>query len=274
MMCGSAGSWTFSSRGAAQQQRHLIIAMTGQRRHRGSDDEGIWWDAELEEPAWNPGVSFERTRRIPNRVVPELLHPLDRRIARAELGIAGQLQLISVVARMDPAQNILDVLDCLPRLIQESPNLRIGLVGGVEQGASTYAEQVEARVHDVDLRGRVDLIGPLPQRLVVGWMHAADLLSLPRRREGRPTVAREALACGLPVLTTAVGAAPELLTDSQTGLVIPAHDQQALEAGLRRYLSEDWPERRGQETSEVRHWDQVAEDPEESCVPLHIRGTR
>lgn len=45
-MCGIAGSWTFSPRWSAQQQRHLIIAMTRQLRHRGPDDEGFWCDAQ------------------------------------------------------------------------------------------------------------------------------------------------------------------------------------------------------------------------------------
>lgn len=279
-MAGAILAWLFSCRlsitlrGRELAQAHdrstrLALAWTLQRA-----DRVIAVSAELEEHAWNLGVPFERTRLIPNGVNPDIFHPLDRGIVRAELGIEDQIQLVLVVARIDPVKGILDFLNCLPRLIREFPNLRICLVGGVGRGASTYAEQVEARVRNVDLWGRVELIGPLPQSLVVRWMNAADLLCLPSRREGCPNVVLEALACGLPVLATAVGAVPELLADSHTGLVIPAHDQQALEAGLRRCLNQEWSERRGMKTSEVRRWGQVAEELVEAFAPLRIRGKR
>lgn len=44
-MCGIAGSWTFTPRWSAEEQRQTMVTMTRQLRHRGPDDEGFWFDA-------------------------------------------------------------------------------------------------------------------------------------------------------------------------------------------------------------------------------------
>lgn len=213
--------------------------------------------SELQLLSWRLGVPAERTRLVPNGVDPALFHPLGRDLVRAELGIDPQTQLLLVVARIHPVKGILELLDCLPRLMEEFPRLNVHLVGDVGRGAAAYARQVRERVGTPALRGRVHLVGPLAQSLLVRWMNAADLLCLPSRREGCPNVVLEALACRLPVLATAVGAVPDLLSDSRQGMVIPPHDRQALEDGLRCCLRRNWPARHTG-VAGIRSWDQVA----------------
>jgi glycosyltransferase involved in cell wall biosynthesis len=68
----------------------------------------------------------------------------------------------------------------------------------------------------------------------------ADLFVFPTRGDCLPLAVMEALAAGLPVITTDVGALSEASPDGETGLVIPVDDAQALEAAIKK-LSQDGP---------------------------------
>jgi glycosyltransferase involved in cell wall biosynthesis len=69
---------------------------------------------------------------------------------------------------------------------------------------------------------------------------AFDILALSSvpRSEGMPTVILEAMACGIPVVATHVGAVAELVEAGSTGLVVPPEDDEALAAGLARLASD------------------------------------
>lgn len=73
--------------------------------------------------------------------------------------------------------------------------------------------------------------GRQPNEKVLDYLSAADVLALPSRQEGTPTVLVEAGAADLPVVASAVGGTPDLLADSR-GLLIPPRDAHALAAAL------------------------------------------
>lgn len=67
---------------------------------------------------------------------------------------------------------------------------------------------------------RVRFLGSRPHAEVAEWMNAADCLLLTSRSEGSPNVVAEALACGLPVVATAVGDVPERIENGRNGRVV------------------------------------------------------
>jgi glycosyltransferase involved in cell wall biosynthesis len=78
---------------------------------------------------------------------------------------------------------------------------------------------------------RVHRLGPSDPRLL-DMQQQADLLCLPTYGDSNPWVLLEAMACGTPVLSTRVGAIPELLDDGRAGVLVDHGDQRALREAL------------------------------------------
>src|SRR5262249_5773163 len=89
----------------------------------------------------------------------------------------------------------------------------------------------------------VDLVGEVAYERIPLWMQAADVFTLPSEAEGFPNVVREALACGRPVVATAVGDVPRVSTPD-VGRLRPVGHPAALAAPLVAALETLWdPER-------------------------------
>jgi glycosyltransferase involved in cell wall biosynthesis len=73
--------------------------------------------------------------------------------------------------------------------------------------------------------------GELPE-----YLNEMQLMVLPSLTEGLPTVAIEAMACGAPVLATAVGGVPELIEDGETGFILEDNKPQTIARGIIRAL--------------------------------------
>jgi glycosyltransferase involved in cell wall biosynthesis len=88
------------------------------------------------------------------------------------------------------------------------------------------------------LGGRIDFPGWVDSAQAARLMASADLLVLPSHHEALPMAVAEALAAGVPVLTTPVGVIGEILTDGQTALLVPPGDVPALTEALLRLVSD------------------------------------
>ncbi|WP_249037279.1 glycosyltransferase family 4 protein [Oceanihabitans sediminis] len=96
-------------------------------------------------------------------------------------------------------------------------------------------EELQFLIADLGLENEVSLIGRLPQKEVFRRMHEASLLLMPSVEEGLPNVVVEAMALGLPVLSTDCGGVPELIADGVTGWVVPVRDAEAMADGVIRF---------------------------------------
>jgi glycosyltransferase involved in cell wall biosynthesis len=76
------------------------------------------------------------------------------------------------------------------------------------------------------------------ERLALAYA-AADVFVLPALAENLPNVAVESIACGTPVVASAVGGIPDAVRDGETGLLVPPGDAAALAAAIRRVLDDD-----------------------------------
>lgn len=93
-------------------------------------------------------------------------------------------------------------------------------------------EELRFLLEDLDLQGYVTLIDRLPQALVFNKMRKASLLLMPSVEEGIPNVLVEAMALGLPVLSTDCGGVSELIDDGMEGWLVPIRDPEAMAEGV------------------------------------------
>ncbi len=100
--------------------------------------------------------------------------------------------------------------------------------------------KLQEQVHSLGLGERVRFLGHVaPEALKVPYS-AADVFVLATRYEGWANVFLEAMACGLPVVTTDVGGNREVVVDGTLGSSVPFGDRQLLTRALSEALSTPW----------------------------------
>jgi len=105
--------------------------------------------------------------------------------------------------------------------LQSNPDLRFILYGD-----GPDLEDINEQVKNSSLENKI--ITPGFERNVIGCMKDADILVNPSLSEGLPNVVLEGMAMGVPVVATAVGGVPELITNMENGLTVPADNPEKL----------------------------------------------
>jgi glycosyltransferase involved in cell wall biosynthesis len=154
--------------------------------------------------------------------------PADRAAARAELGLPDDAFACVVAANLVRQKGHGDYLAAAASLRAARPHMWHVFAGAGDQ---TALREEAARLGVAD---RVIFAGF--RRDMERVYAAADASIMPSfAGEGVSGVLREAMACGLPVITTAVGGNPELVKDGAAGLVVPVRDPAALAAAMARF---------------------------------------
>jgi glycosyltransferase involved in cell wall biosynthesis len=99
-------------------------------------------------------------------------------------------------------------------------------------GGNGEVEASRARAAALGLADRVQIPGWVDPATVSALLAGADIFVLPSHHEGLPVAILEAMASGLPVVTTPVGAIPEIVVAHETGLLVPPGAVEALAAAL------------------------------------------
>ena len=104
-------------------------------------------------------------------------------------------------------------------------------------GDGPARQGLEHLSRELGLQDRVEFRGA--HRQVAELLAAAHLFVLPSRYEGMPNALLEAMALGLPAVATAVGGVADIMTDGQTGVIVPREDPDALARAIADLLSDD-----------------------------------
>jgi len=136
------------------------------------------------------------------------------------------------VGHWTPRKGILEALAALGRV---SAGVTLDLVG--EQGRDhAYAARVRAALRDPALKGRVRAHGRVSDAALAALYQDADALLLPSSHEGYGMVLAEALAAGLPIVATRVGAVPEVVRDGLEAELVAPGDVAALAQAIQRLV--------------------------------------
>jgi len=151
--------------------------------------------------------------------------------ANPGLRMPDEAPLAVYVGRLHEAKGLGYLVAAWQRVAEALPDARLWLVG-----EGPYRKALEERVIDLDLLGRVFLAGVFDG--VDEVLAAADLAVLPSRDEGPSLSLLEAMAAGLPIVTTDLVGNRELATDREHALLVPARDVDALSAAIVRLLAQ------------------------------------
>jgi D-inositol-3-phosphate glycosyltransferase len=188
-----------------------------------------------------------RVAVIPCGVDPNLFHPVRQADAREKLGRDQCERIILFVGRIEQIKGIDVLLRALGLLFQRHPEMRsdvclLVIGGALDRGddAPETEKIVELRrlVHEHRLESNVSFVGSRDQEDLALYYAAADLCAVPSLTESFGLVALEAMACGTPVVGTRVGGLQTVIENGQSGLLVPAGDDEALAKAMADVLTD------------------------------------
>jgi teichuronic acid biosynthesis glycosyltransferase TuaC len=200
------------------------------------------------------GIPESKIAVVPNGVDPKKFHPLDKSEARETLGLPEDKKLLLSVGGLESVKGFDHLIGALKILIQEFRETDIFLV---IVGEGELRSKLLRMIAERSLDAHVRLVGAVPHDQLRLWYSAADLFCLASRNEGWPNVINEALACGTPVVATAVGGIPEIIRSETLGLLTESDDGRLAEK-IRQALGRAW--KRGEIACymEQHSWDNTA----------------
>jgi len=200
------------------------------------------------------GVDAEKIVVVGNGVDEKKFYPLEKQDMKKKLDIVNSSPVIVSVGGLVERKGFHLVIQILPELIKNFPNLVYLVVGGAS-AEGNWESHLKKMVADLNLEKHVKFLGPRPPEELKEILSAADLFVLATRNEGWANVFLEAMACGLPVVTTKVGGNAEVVTHSDLGLLVPYKDELALLAALNSALNKTWDREKIIEYAKQNSWD-------------------
>lgn len=173
------------------------------------------------------GVASERIAVVPNGVDAALFRPLPERPRRRG-------RVVATASADVPLKGLQPLLRAFAILRAGRPEAELVIVGRPRANGP-----VPRLLEELGLNGAVRFVSGLPDWELVELYASADAAVVPSLYEGFSLPAVEAMACGLPLVTTTAGALPEVVgADGHAALLVPPGEPDALAHGLDRLLAD------------------------------------
>ncbi len=145
---------------------------------------------------------------------------------------------IVAVGRLIEKKGFADLIAACAKLDQRDIDFQCQIIG-----SGPLQDVLKADIQQRGLQHKVMMLGPLPQRDVIACLQEAAVFAAPcvvgadGNRDGLPTVLLEAMALGVPCISTDVTGIPEAIKHNHTGIIVPQKDVTALARELEHLLS-------------------------------------
>lgn len=174
--------------------------------------------------------------------VPVVYNGIDLSRCQPKESYAGNTQLLHI-GRFNEQKNHQGLLQAFQRIGKAYPDCRLTLLGDGE-----LRERVEVYAKELGIFEKVSFLGS--QSNVYPYLQNADVFLLPSKYEGMPMTIIEAMGTGLPVVASAVGGVPDMLTDGESGILVPCDPDAVCQAVSRLLADEDLRETLGRKAKE------------------------
>jgi teichuronic acid biosynthesis glycosyltransferase TuaC len=197
--------------------------------------------AGLAERLIDAGVDQAKVHVVPNGVDAERFRYRDRAEAREQLkwqasGVGAADPVALFVGNLFPVKAP-DLFVRTAAMLKQQPVTSNPGLRFVMLGDGPMRKRLQRLARELGINDRVVFAGSRPHDEIAWWLNAADVLCLTSRSEGMPNVVREALASGLPVVATDVGACRDMLADEPHACVVPSGDASGIAKAIVDVLS-------------------------------------
>lgn len=186
-----------------------------------------------------------KIRVIPTGINLSKFRLLDKNGVRQKYGFKPDDKVIAFVGRLEKEKNLDFLLGCFARLKETVPGAVLVLVGDGRD-----RDRLEGVVRSEEL-DKVVFMGAQDPDKVPEIMNCADVLALCSLIEGSPTVVKEALACGLPVVSTDVGDVTQIIKSPSSGKIVSQDKEEFTRALADVLLREDGEAARSERAREA-----------------------
>lgn len=208
----------------------------------------------LRQVAVQLGAPDDAAVLIGNGIDLDKFRPIERSEARRRLGLPEDATVLVSVGGLVERKGFHRIVECLPELLKAHPRLVFLIVGGAGPEGD-YSAQIRQAVQAAGVEAQARFLGALaPQDLHVP-LSAADLFVLATRYEGWANVFLEAMACGLPVVSTQVGGNAEVVCRPDLGTLVPFGDGPALRDAIDAALRRPWDRQAILDYAAANTWD-------------------
>lgn len=173
------------------------------------------------------GASADAVAVVGNGVDTERFAPM------AERPECQRQRYVLAAGRLDVRKGFADLTGAMVEVRRRHPDVQLYIAG-----AGPLAGQLRARGTALGLDGALHLLGHVDQGQLVGLYRGAAAFAHAAHYEGLATVLLEAMACGRPVVSTAVSGALDTIEDGRNGLLVPGRDPGAMANALCRLLDD------------------------------------
>ncbi|CAH1000437.1 Glycogen synthase [Neolewinella maritima] len=188
----------------------------------------IGCDSFRDEVVENHGTAPRRFTVIPGATNTDLFQPRS-----AEPGTLRSPARLLYHGRVDQRKGSLDFIRCGKRLVDEGFDLRL-----IVSGIGPDFEATEALARELGMADRTDFPGEVGYTDAPHRYHSGDLFLSPTYAEGFSNTILEAMACGLPIVSTRTVGVVDCIRDNENGLLVEAGDLDALTSATRSLLQQ------------------------------------
>lgn len=183
------------------------------------------------------GAEPKKLHTVYNGIKPEIFYLQgNSSTLRQKLDLPTDVPLLLFVGNFLPVKNPLFLLKTLAELRATShPDAQLIMIGD-----GPLRQNIEQKAKELGIQDALHLTGACTSAQVADYLNAADIFCLCSHNEGLPNVILEALACGLPVISTDVGGISEILHHYDYGSLVPANQPDSLThytAAIKKMLS-------------------------------------
>ena len=147
---------------------------------------------------------------------------IDTTLFKTKKPLGERKNLVGYIGRLSFEKGVINFIEAIPLILDKRSDIEILIVGD-----GPLSGEIEERIRQY-LKGKVSLAGWCPLDEIPNYLNELRLLVSPSYTEGLPTRILEAMACGTPVLSTPVGAVPDVVMDGKTGFILSDNSPQGI----------------------------------------------